>query len=198
MNTAAVDDDPFTFPVKAAATDLADPFGTAPAPVVAKTKKAKASTAPVSSEAQPYTGPIEFVIFGQPASKANSRKIVTIAGRPQIVKSKEALAFETAALRQIPPKARLQLTCPVKVTLRMFYESERPDLDESIVLDVLQSRFAKQKIPGREEQVRVLIQAGVYVNDRQVREKHVYHAIDKLMPRVEIRVESLSPQETLL
>jgi len=178
-----------------------DPFGTAPAsapakPVQKQRKKPAADTTPPVG----YTGPIEFVIYGEPASKANSREIVTmrIKGtdktRPAVIKSDKALAYEANALRQIPPKARLQLAVPVCVTLRIFYSSERPDLDESVVLDVLQNRYVKVKQTGE----RVLVQAGVYVNDRQVREKHVYHGIDALMPRAEVRIESLSRQETLL
>lgn len=170
-----------------------DPFGIA---VAAPAKKAKPAKPVVETAA--YTGPITFTLHGQPASKANSRQIVMIAGRPQVIKSKEALAFERDALRQIPPKARVRLSGPVKVTLRLFYASERPDLDESIVLDVLQDRYAKAAIPGKEEKQRVLVQAGVYQNDRQVREKHVYHGIDKLMPRAEVTIESLAPQQASL
>lgn len=174
-----------------------DPFG----PVVAAPRPpARRRAAPDATPPAGYTGPIEFVIYGEPASKANSREIVTmrIKGtgktRPAVIKSEKAIAYESNALRQIPPKARLQLTVPVSVTLRIWYASERPDLDESVVLDVLQNRYTKVKETGQ----RVLIQAGVYVNDRQVREKHVFHAIDKANPRCEIRVESISQQETLL
>lgn len=170
-------------------TSFDDPFGNAP--VVFKSKKLTKVQREALVLPAAYTGPIEFTIFGEPASKANSRKIVTIRGRSSIIKSEEARNFEKHALRQIPPKARVRLACPVRVTLRIFYASERPDLDESVVLDVLQSRFDKVKIPGQEELAKVLIQAGVYENDRQVREKHVFHGIDKAMPRVEIRVEPL-------
>ena len=62
---------------------------------------------------------------------------------------------------------------------------------------MLQNRYKTVDHPT-EGKKRILLQAGVYVNDRQVREKHVFHGIDKLMPRVEVRVESISPQETLL
>jgi Holliday junction resolvase RusA-like endonuclease len=172
-----------------------DPFGPAVAAAPKASAKPRAKAAqPDATPAERYTGPIEFVIHGQPFSKANRRQVVTIAGRPQLIKSKEALAYERDALRQIPPQARLQLTVPVAVTLRIWYASERPDLDESVVLDVLQNRYTKVKETGQ----RVLIQAGVYVNDRQVREKHVFHGIDKANPRCEIRVESISQQETLL
>jgi len=131
--------------------------------------------------------PIAFRILGQPCSKANSRQIVTIGGKPKSIKSKEALAYESDALRQIPTWARQMIDVPVRVTLRIFYASELPDLDESIVLDVMQARYKKYG------EKRVLIQSGVYVNDRLVREKHVFHGVDRSNPRAEISVEPLHP-----
>ena len=87
--------------------------------------------------------PITLTILGQPCSKANSRQIVVIGGRPKVIKSKPALEYERAALLQIPPRARVMLEGPVSVTLRLFYATELPDLDESIVLDVLQARYRR-------------------------------------------------------
>lgn len=132
---------------------------------------------------------MRLVILGEPASKANSRQIVTIGQRAAVIKSAKARNYERDALRQIPPAARVQLEGPVRLTLRIWYASERPDLDESVLLDVLQDRYA-----GKGEQ-RQLVQRGVYRNDRQVREKHVYHAIDRANPRAEIMVEPLLPQQ---
>lgn len=125
---------------------------------------------------------IRFTILGEAASKANSRRLVNFGERIASVKSKPALAFERDAIRQIPAYARQRLVGPVVVTLRIFYTSERPDLDESLVLDVLQDRWH-----GHGDK-RTLVQAGVYRNDRQVREKHVYWGIDLVQPRVEIEV----------
>jgi hypothetical protein len=136
--------------------------------------------------------PIRFTLFGQAASKANSRRLVKFGDRLASVKSKEALAFERDAIRQIPAPARQRLAGPVCVTLRLYYASERPDLDESLVLDVLQDRYH-----GTGEHRR-LVQAGVYCNDRQVREKHVYHAIDRLNPRVEVEVMPVHAQQAAL
>jgi len=140
---------------------------------------------------------IGFTILGQPCSKANSRQIVTIAGRPTPIKSKDALAYERDALKQIPPVARVRIDGPVRVTLRLYYRTELPDLDESIVLDVLQDRYGKRPGAGidGEKRERELLQAGVYRNDRQVREKHVYHGIDKRNPRAEVVVEPLVAQQ---
>lgn len=140
--------------------------------------------------------PIKFTILGEPASKANSRKIAKIAGRMASIKSEKALDFEANALKQIPPAARVRIACPVRVTMHIFYASERPDLDESVVLDVLQDRYKSIKLTKADRELgvkpqRVLIQKGVYVNDRQVREKHIYWGIDKRNPRVEVMVEPL-------
>ncbi|RWA55331.1 endodeoxyribonuclease RusA [Cupriavidus sp. UYMSc13B] len=133
---------------------------------------------------------IAFTIMGEAASKANSRKIVTIRHRPASIKSDKARKFERDALRQIPPAARQMLEGPVRVTLHLFYASERPDLDESVLLDVMQARYS-----GKGDK-RALVQRGVYVNDRQVREKHVFHSIDRANPRAEIIVEPLQAQQT--
>lgn len=142
-------------------------------------------------------GIVRFTILGEAASKANQRKLVLFGERPALIKSDKARRYERDALLQIPVPARLRLTGPVRVTLRMFYASERPDLDESVVLDVLQDRHGKQPKGPNGEPIgpRPLLQPGVYRNDRQVREKHVFHALDRLHPRVEVEVEALSPQQ---
>ncbi len=128
---------------------------------------------------------ISFTILGEPASKSNSRQIVHFGERLALIKSKKARRYEEDALLQIPPLARVCLLGPVRVTLRIFYASQRPDLDESVLLDVLQNRYK-----GKGER-REIVQRGVYVNDRQVREKHVFHGIDRVNPRAEIEVEPI-------
>jgi len=137
---------------------------------------------------------ISLTIFGEPASKANSRELVTFGRgddkRPALIKSKKARDYERDALRQIPPAARQRIEGAVRVTMRIFYASERPDLDASVVLDCLQDRYH-----GKGEQ-RELIQLGVIRNDRQVRELHLYHFIDRVNPRSEIEVEALAPQQS--
>jgi Holliday junction resolvase RusA-like endonuclease len=109
-------------------------------------------------------------IFGETASKANSRKLVTFGSRPASIKSKKAREWEASALAQLASKkpakpilGELVLECTI------YYATQRPDLDESLVMDVLQK-------------------AGVVKNDRQFREKHVFHGIDKEEPRVEVAV----------
>lgn len=128
---------------------------------------------------------IELTILGQPASMKNSRQIVHFGKRLASIKSKKARDYEASAGMQIPPSKRVMMEGPVRVTMTIYYASERPDLDESVILDVMQSRF---KVIGGK---RVCVRTGIYINDRAVREKHIFHRIDKLRPRAEIIVESL-------
>lgn len=136
---------------------------------------------------------VSFTIIGEPASKANSRELVMrgpkYARRPMFIKSEKALDYERSALMQVPPMARLRMEGPMRVTMRIFYASNRPDLDESLVLDILQDRFTK--VGEGEDAKRVLIQKGVYRNDRQVKEKHVFWGYDQRNPRAEIEVEPI-------
>ena len=115
---------------------------------------------------------ISFVIHGEPASKANNRKLVLIGGKPRFIKSDKARAWWASAERQVPVMAPL-LTGPLIAYVRIFCAIQRPDLDPSLVFDVLQGR--------------------VYQNDRQVREMHLYHAIDRAAPRAEIVLEAWQP-----
>ena len=112
----------------------------------------------------------EGVILGEAVSKANSRRLVLFGKRPASIKSVKALDFVASARQQLRPTEPL-LKGPVRFTAIIYYATERPDLDESLVLDVLQGI--------------------VYANDRQVRQKRVDHGIDKTNPRVEIVVETL-------
>lgn len=107
-----------------------------------------------------------FVIYGQPYSKANNRRLVWQGNRPAFIKSKNALIYEKSAKRQLSFMQITPLTGDVYVVMRIFYKTNLPDLDESLILDVLQG-FA-------------------YENDRQVRGKFIFHEIDKENPRSEI------------
>ena len=111
-------------------------------------------------------------ILGEPASKANSRKIVMFGKRPAIIKSQKARDYvksfaEQASQVQIDELLEGDLW----VELTIYYASRRPDLDESVVLDCLQGI--------------------AYTNDRQIKEKHVYHDLDKTNPRTKIKIGKL-------
>ena len=114
--------------------------------------------------------PWEKVILGEAASKANSRKLVTVGGRPLFIKSDKARRYLADFIKQCPVLDPMFLD-DVCVEITMYYASRRPDLDESVVLDAMQGR--------------------VYANDRQVRKKCIEWGLDPDNPRVHIRVTPL-------
>jgi len=111
----------------------------------------------------------EFTIHGEPASKANSRQIVhnPQTKRPMVIKSKKARNYLKDFEKQCPVCNPL-LEGELAVTMTIHYASRRPDLDESLILDAMQGK--------------------IYANDRQVREKHIFHGLDRENPRTDIAV----------
>ena len=115
---------------------------------------------------------IFMTIYGEPASKANSRRAVRIGGRSMFIKSKKALDYSKGFIEQTKDLDCEPFTEDVVVTLHIWYASRRPDLDESLILDLLQGI--------------------AYVNDRQVKERHCYWHLDKENPRCTIEVAALT------
>ena len=112
---------------------------------------------------------VTFTVHGEPASKANSRKMVLIKGRPALIKSQKARDY-VKTFEQQCPILEVPTTEDVVVEMMIYYASRRPDLDESLILDCMQCR--------------------VYKNDRQVKQKFIYWGLDKENPRSVIRVRS--------
>lgn len=112
----------------------------------------------------------QFIIEGEPASKGNSRKIVNFGKRMALIKSQKARDYEKLFAEQCPILENL-IETDVKVELIIYYASRRPDLDESVILDCMQGK--------------------IYVNDRQVKQKHIYWGLDRERPRTHVRVSPL-------
>lgn len=115
---------------------------------------------------------VRFEIMGEPASKANSRKAVVIGGRPAFIKSDKARKYVVAFAQQCP-RLDVPFACDVRVEMIIYYATRRPDLDESLILDCMQG--------------------AVYLNDRQVKQKLIYWALDKENPRTTIKVSPCDP-----
>jgi Holliday junction resolvase RusA-like endonuclease len=113
---------------------------------------------------------IFFTINGEPASKANSRRLVTIKGRPAFIKSAKALAYVKSFKEQCPEMGDQMLEGDLEARIKIYYASRRPDLDESVILDCMQGL--------------------IYKNDRQVRRKVIEWGLDKENPRAEIVIIS--------
>ncbi|CAB4122907.1 hypothetical protein UFOVP28_70 [uncultured Caudovirales phage] len=119
--------------------------------------------------------------MGQCASKSNSRRIVFRkresgkGRRPISIKSASAFEFSTAFEEQCP-KFDAPLLGDLKLSCNIYYSSNRPDLDESLVMDLLQK-------------------CGVVKNDRQFRCKDIRHGVDKKRPRVEITISQMEDED---
>lgn len=113
---------------------------------------------------------VKFTILGEPASKSNSRRWT---GK-FLIKSEKALKYGEMFKQQCPVLDPL-MEGDLSVTIRIWYASRRPDLDASLIFDLMQDC--------------------IYKNDRQVREQHLYWGLDKDNPRAEIIVEKISHAE---
>ena len=123
------------------------------------------------SEDTPQLQALVQIIFGEPASKSNSRRLVRYGGVSRLIKSEKALNYSDVFKQQCRPLAKL-MTGDLRITLRIYYASRRPDLDESLILDLMQGL--------------------IYENDRQVKERHAYWGLDPDNPRAEILVEKIA------
>lgn len=122
---------------------------------------------------------IRFTAKGNPQSKANSRRAVILKGRGNgrlaFIKSKTALEYVEAFKIQCPnlngTEAGL-MDGELGLSVSIWYQSNRSDLDESIIMDAMQGM--------------------VYENDRQVKLKVIEHmGVDKENPRADIVVWQL-------
>jgi hypothetical protein len=106
---------------------------------------------------------VRLQIFGQPYSKENRRiPAKTKTGKPFLIKSKEAQRYSKDWKRQCPVLEPL-IEEEVEAYIKLYYRTRLPDLDESLVLDLLQGRLIK--------------------NDRQVRRKVVDWGLSRDEPR---------------
>lgn len=120
--------------------------------------------------AKPFDWFFECTIFGEPASKANQRKLVRFGNRPAFIKSDKARGYEKTFREQCPVLDPL-VTDDVVLACHIYYASRRPDLDESLIMDLLQDHVIK--------------------NDRQIKAKIILHGLDKENPRTDIKVARL-------
>jgi Holliday junction resolvase RusA-like endonuclease len=118
----------------------------------------------------------EATIIGQPYSKANSRQKIRDrrTGKERFIKSPEARKYAESFATQaafFKPVGGRPYEGQVRVVIGVWYKSWQPDLDVSLILD--------------------LLQGVAYKNDRQVVEQLLYRFDnDARNPRARIRVET--------
>ena len=115
-------------------------------------------------------------VLGEPASKSNSRRLVRIKGKVRIIKSEKALNYKKHFLEQVN-KPSEPIEGDVELGVVVWYATRRPDLDVSLIMDLLQD-------------------AEVIVNDRQIKIIRAYHQLDKENPRSLVAVRKLSDSLT--
>tara|TARA_A100001201_G_scaffold84348_2_gene74784 strand:+ start:87 stop:518 length:432 start_codon:yes stop_codon:yes gene_type:complete len=120
---------------------------------------------------------IGVTITGEPASKANSRRMVLIGGKPRFIKSKKALKYSKDFDLQCPVLDEL-MEGDLAVAMKIYYRTRRPDLDESLILDLLQDKL--------------------YKNDRSIKLKYVLHGLDKENPRTVLLVGPVDKQVEII
>lgn len=131
----------------------------------------------VAKEIFPINNNLLFsaIINVEAVSKANSR--IALWKRRQFIKSMKAHRFCEEFAKQLKYELKYEgetITCDVAFYGILYYATLRPDLDESLILDQLQA-------------------CGVIKNDRQVKEKHVWHRIDRKNPRINIKLYRATP-----
>lgn len=116
-----------------------------------------------------------MIVTGKLMSKSNSRIIRTYGKRIMLIKKPEAIRYTESAIRQIQgqlDETWEQFLNPVRIDITIWYQTKLPDLDVSLIQDVLEK-------------------AGVYKNDRQVYELHAFKRFDKENPRLQVIVTEL-------
>lgn len=86
----------------------------------------------------------------------------------RLIKSQKALNYTDAFNSQVDRDSAKPLDGDVALEIHIFYASRRPDLDESLILD--------------------LLQGVAYHNDRQVKQRHAFWHLDPERPRSIIKV----------
>lgn len=112
-----------------------------------------------------------ITIYGKIPSKSNSYKIVTNGGHSSLAKTKAIKEYEKSFFLQCPMRGA-NLDKYFKLSVDVFYENMRPDLDNcfKVLLDCLQ-------------------QCKAIKNDRYCVEIHGRKLIDKINPRIEFTIE---------
>lgn len=113
------------------------------------------------------------IIRGKIPSKSNSYKIITIAGHASLGKTTATKDYEKSFYLQCSLRDAM-ISKPFKLTIDVYFESNLPDLDNSlkVALDCLQTCKAIK-------------------NDRWCCEIVARKLIDKGNPRIEFEIEEL-------
>ena len=116
----------------------------------------------------------KFIITGNTPSKSNCYKVIRLGNRCGLGKQKKLYDYEKSFLSQMLQYDYEIIEGNFKFIIDVFYNSRRPDLDNSlkVVLDCLQKAKAIK-------------------NDNKCLEINAYKHLDKEKPRVEFSIVEL-------
>lgn len=111
------------------------------------------------------------IIHGKVPSKSNSYKVVTLNGHASLAKQKTLIDYEKSFYLQCDKYRNKNISGLFEINLKVFYENQRPDLDNclKIILDCLQGCKAIK-------------------NDRNCVKVVAEKFIDKVNPRIEFEL----------
>lgn len=112
------------------------------------------------------------IIHGQPPSKSNAYRVITVRGHGSLAKTTATKKYEESFFMQCSLR-NANIDKRFKLTMDVYFSSDRPDIDNSckVVLDCLQTINAIK-------------------NDRLCSDLHVRKLIDKENPRIEFTIET--------
>jgi len=114
------------------------------------------------------------VILGQPPSKSNSYRIITINGHGSLAKTKSLIEYERSFYLQCDKYRDANISGLFELHLSVYNKSRRQDLDNSlkVILDMLQKCNAIK-------------------NDRNCAKIIAIYFIDKNNPRIEFSLKDI-------
>lgn len=112
-------------------------------------------------------------ILGQPPSKSNCYKVITLSGHGSLGKTTALKSYEESFFMQCGLRGA-NINKRFKIKADVYFKSDQPDLDNAfkVILDCLQTCRAIK-------------------NDRLCAEIHARKLIDKENPRIEFEIEEL-------
>jgi hypothetical protein len=137
--------------------------------VPARQHSASQATSPIA-DAGVATAPLWSATIHGETPQSHPHGIALRDGTVRLVKSQSARLWQNRAVPQLLNRRPMRpLALDLVLDCRFWSSAQRPPIDESLVIEVLE-------------------RAAIIAHGRQIREKHVFAAIDRDDPRVTVRL----------
>jgi len=123
--------------------------------------------------AAPVVPLLSATIEGEPTPQARLHDIVLADGMARLIKSRPARIWQNLALPQLLNRRPLRpFARDLALDCRFWSSSRRPAIDEGLVIETLE-------------------RAAIIAHGRQIREKHVFAAVDCDNPRITVSLAAI-------